>query len=93
MEDRNPARSGDKQAICWMTQDKDTFYWDEYRTVKGQIQIYEKALSLCKEGVFREIRELGPNYSLLDEAKKPDKDNRWLKNIRAYIGTDTHKET
>jgi hypothetical protein len=51
MEDENPARSGDQQTICWMIKDKEDFYFEDYRSLSGQISIYTLAMkfdpSLC----------------------------------------------
>jgi hypothetical protein len=71
MGTRCPARSGDQQAICWMTQGFSDFYHDEYRTAKGQVEIIENALKI--EG------------ATLREAAKTRR-NTWLRNVSNYLG-------
>jgi hypothetical protein len=46
MSNENPARSGDQQEICWMVKDKEDFYFEDYRSLPGQLAIYELALDL-----------------------------------------------
>jgi hypothetical protein len=75
MKLRNPARSGTTDdSVCWMINSKDDFYHDEYRSVKGQVEIFELALEM-----FPSLREA---------AKTPT--TKWLRNIKLYLGAHTH---
>lgn len=70
MTQRNPARSGDKQEICWMDMDREDFYFDVYRSREGQFEIYELALK--------------DNPDLLESIQKPR--NGWERNLKNYSG-------
>ena len=66
----NPARSGDKQDICWMINTLDDFYHEKYRSVEGQSEIILLALEYFGD----DIRHA---------AKQPT--NRFLRNVKAYL--------
>jgi hypothetical protein len=72
MRTENPARSGDTQVICWMTQDKEDFYCDEYRSVVGYCAIIEVAL---------DSEEFGDD--LIAAIRAPY--NSWLRNVKKYL--------
>ena len=40
----NPARSGDKKHICWMTMSNEDFYWDVFRGIEFQLDVMQTAL-------------------------------------------------
>jgi hypothetical protein len=73
----NPARSGDPQAIAWMSKSKDNFYFENYRTVEGQVEII---LMAFKEGgeeiIMKQLSLLSTN------GRKP---NLWQQNCLTYI--------
>lgn len=71
MQDRNPARSGDQSKICWMIKDKEDFYFDEYRSLEGQFEIYELALR--------------DDPSLRSRVQQPS--NVWEHNLKKYTGS------
>jgi hypothetical protein len=70
MAERNPARSGDKKLTCWMMMSKEDFYYNEYRSLTGQMEIMEIALRA--------------RPTLAKEACDPT--NRFHRNIKAYLG-------
>jgi hypothetical protein len=70
MTTRNPARSGDKKTICWMDMDREDFYFDVYRSLEGQCEIYELALKNDK--------------ALVESIRKPR--NEWERNLKKYSG-------
>ena len=72
----NPARSGDRRDICWMTKTKEDFYYEEYRSIAFQIRIFRAALDIYGD----ELR-----YAAMD-AIHP---NRWLANLAKYIGNNS----
>ena len=74
MHEKNPASSGDQQAICWMVKSKEEFYFENYRTVTGFSEIILKALT-----------EHGPQ--LVDDAKQGS--NQWLRNVQTYLDAVT----
>jgi hypothetical protein len=73
MCDRNPSRSGDKKKICWMVKDKEDFYFEDYRSIEGQFELYELALTTyaCPERI--------------QSLRSPS--NQWERNLKKYAGT------
>ena len=67
--EENPARSGDKQVICWMVKTKERFYEDDYRSVPAQKDIITHALE--------------NDSGLLERVKNPK--NVWHHNVRKYL--------
>jgi hypothetical protein len=72
MRTENPARSGDTQVICWMTQGKEDFYYDEYRSIEGYCDIIEIALN---------SEDFGDD--LVAAIRAPH--NSWLRNVKKYV--------
>ena len=66
----NPARSGDKQEICWMTENHEDFYFEKYRSIEGQFRIYELALELDAGGARQSAAM---------------KSNQWGRNLSLYL--------
>jgi hypothetical protein len=69
MKEMCPARSGDNKLIFWMTKDDEDFYFDDYRDVESQKEIYR--LALLNYPDLRAKCELGSNV--------------FLRNMRVYI--------
>jgi hypothetical protein len=70
MQEKNPARSGDKKAICWMTKGHEDFYYEDYRTPQAQQEIIRIALGKWGE-------------ELRTAAKDPS--NLWERNVSVYL--------
>jgi hypothetical protein len=68
---KNPARSGDKKRIAWMTKSDEEFYFEDYRSVAGQIDIITAAL---KE-----------HPDLRKAASVDAPGNQWLRNVKKYL--------
>ncbi len=69
----NPSRAGDTELIYWMFKDRGDFYYEDFRTVKCQVEIIKKALRDCP--------------GLLELTRHPKKGKySWHRNIKAYLG-------
>jgi hypothetical protein len=65
----NPARSGDKVPVCWFTKSFEDFYFEDYRSPRGQIAIMELAVA---------------DYPDLKHAATNPK-NQWERNVAIYL--------
>jgi hypothetical protein len=59
MRKKNPAWSGDQIMICWMDLSKGDFYYDEYRSLESQIEIFELALLTYGDTLRMELNKGG----------------------------------
>jgi hypothetical protein len=75
MQAENPARSGDKQAICWMVMSAQDFYADQYCSPAHQKKIIKLALEENRE-------------QLEEESRSPK--TSWMKNVRLYLDAETN---
>ena len=89
MAAENPARSGDKVPICWMTKDKDDFFDENYNTSAGQIAIIQLALEISDKREW-DSEEL-QSFDLRVAVQNPN--NKWFRNVRVYLGTHTQTHT
>lgn len=75
MLQENPARSGDTQPIAWMSKGRTDFYFEDYRSARGQLDIIAKAVNCPEHG--EELRRQASANSKLT--------CRWLKNVSLYL--------
>lgn len=83
MREKCPPRSGDKKEILWMTSTEDDFYYDEYRSLDGQLRILKRAVDKCPD--ISKLREKQRNNFERNIVKYLDaRDNSKLSELRVH---------
>jgi hypothetical protein len=79
----NPARSGDTQERAWMVKGKIDFYHEDYRSVDGQIAIFELALQGSHSLELRkEMVNFTSTFRVYLDGR--EQGTRWLRNLKTY---------